>query len=114
MEAARSERVRVAKAAGFGMGQYVSISKKKMRFAKGAEQNFSIEIFRVTKIIDRRPRVAYELEDLNGTQIDGQIYREELTPVRITERTSYKIDEILDKRVTNVIREYFVSRRAYS
>ena len=55
------------------------ISKEKMRFAKAAEHNFSTEIFRVAKIIDRRPRDVYELEDLNGTSIDGQFYREEMT-----------------------------------
>ena len=52
------------------------------------------------------PRAVYELEDLNGTPIDGQLYREELTPVRITVRTAYKIDKILDKRVRRDIREY--------
>jgi len=56
------------------------MSKEKIRFAKAAEQNFFTVIFRVSKIIDRRPRVVYELEDLNGTPIDGQFYREELTP----------------------------------
>ena len=61
MEAARIGRVRVAKAMTFRVGQHVRISKKKMRFGKAAEQNFSTEIFRVTKVIDRRPRAVYEL-----------------------------------------------------
>jgi len=76
MEAARSGCVRVAKAAAFRVGQHVRFSKEKIRFAKAAEQNFSTEIFRVTKVTDRRPRVVYELEDLNGEPIDGQFYRE--------------------------------------
>ena len=42
-----------------------------MKFAKGAEQNFSTEICRFAKVIDRRPRPLYELEDLNVTLIDG-------------------------------------------
>jgi len=77
----------------------VRISEEKMKFAKAAEQNFSTEIFRIIKVIDRRPRAVYKLEDRNGTPIDGQFYQEELTPVRITSRTTYKIDKILDKRV---------------
>jgi len=108
MEASRKGRVRVAKAATFRVGLHVCISKEKMRFAKAAEQNFSSEFFRVAKVIDRWPHAVYELEDLNGTPIDGQFYREELTPVRVTDRTSFKIDKILDKKVRRGFREYLV------
>jgi len=55
----------------------VLFSKEKIRFAKAAEQNFSTEIFRVAKVIDSRPRVVYEHENLNGTPIEGQLYLEE-------------------------------------
>ena len=72
--------------------QHVRISKKIMKIAKAAEHNFSTEKFRIVKVNQRRPRAVYELEDLNGTPIDGQFYKEELTSVRITSRTNYKID----------------------
>ena len=90
---ARRLRVRIA-TAKFRVGHHVRISKDKMKFAKAAEHNFSTEIFRIVKVIHRRPRVVYELEDLNGTPIDGQFYSEKLTPVRITSRTTYKINNI--------------------
>jgi len=106
--------VHVAKAATFQLGQHVPISKKKIRFAKAAEQNSSTEIFRVEKVNDRRPRAVYGLEVLNGTPIDGQFYCKELTPVRITDRTAYKINKILDKDVRRGIREYLVRWRSYS
>ena len=82
------------------------ISKEKMRFAKAAEHNFSTEIFRIVKVIHRRPRVVYELEDINGTPIDGQFYQEELTTVHITSRTTYRIDKIMDKRVIGVFGKF--------
>jgi len=75
-----------------------------MKFAKAVEHNFSTEIFRNFKVIDRRPRAVYELEDLIGTTIDGHFYKEELTPVHIIGRTTYKIDKILDKCVRRGIR----------
>jgi hypothetical protein len=84
-----------------------------MKYAKDAEHNFSTEIFRIVKVIHRRPRVVYELEDLNGTPIDKQFYSEELTPVRITSRTTYKINKILDKRVRRGIPEVLVSWQVY-
>ena len=59
---ARRRGVRVAKAE-FRVGQHVRISREKMKFAKSAEQNFSTEIFRIAKVIERSPRPLYELED---------------------------------------------------
>jgi len=50
-------------------GATVRISNEKIKFAKSAEQNFSTEIFRIAKVIVRRPRPLYELEDLNGTPL---------------------------------------------
>jgi len=85
-----------------------------MNFAKGAEQNFSTEIFRVVKVIERWTRPVYELEDLNRTPIDVHFYKEELTPFRVTKSTVYKIDKILDERVRRGIREYLVRWRVYS
>ena len=58
MEGRKQRRVRVAKAK-FRARQHVRISKEKMKFAKGAEQNFSTEIFRISKIdkiLDKRIR----------------------------------------------------------
>ena len=90
------------------------MSKEKMKFAKSYDQNFSTDIFRIAKVIDRALRPVYEMEDLNTTPIDGQFYQEELTTVCVTRRTQYKIDKILDKRVRLGNTEYLVRRRGYS
>jgi len=66
------------------VGQHVRLSKEKLKFSKVSEQNFSTENFRISTIVYRTPRPVYELEDLNKTPIDGQLYAEELTPVRIS------------------------------
>jgi len=58
----------------------VRIRKDRIRFAKAAEQKFSTGIFTFAKLIERRAPAVYEIEDLNGTLIDGQICRDELTP----------------------------------
>ena len=58
---AKSVRVATAK---FRVGQHVRISKENMKFAKAAEHNLSTEIFTIVKVINRRPRAVYEIEDL--------------------------------------------------
>ena len=97
----------------YGVGQTVRISKEKMKFAKGFEQNYSVEIFEISKVVRRKPRPLYELRDLKGTPIEGQFYNEELTPVKITRRTEYKIDKIMDTRVRRGIREHLVRWAGY-
>jgi len=77
----------------FSVGQHVRISKNKMNYANCGEHNFSTEIFQITKVIQRRPRPVYELEDLNRTQIVGQFYVEEMTPIRILKQTTYRIEK---------------------
>jgi hypothetical protein len=46
--------------AKFGIGQHVRISNEKMKFKKGAEHNFSHEIFRINRVIKRTRRPVYE------------------------------------------------------
>jgi hypothetical protein len=99
--------------AKFRVGQHVRISKGKMKFAKTAEHNLSTEIFRIVKVIHRRPRIVYVIEELNGTPIDGQFYSKELTPVRITSRTTYKINKKLNKRLRRGIPVVLVSWQGY-
>jgi hypothetical protein len=60
----------------FNVGQHVRISKEKMIFGKGGEQNYTTEIFRIIKVISRTPRPVYELEDLNKKLINGRYYGE--------------------------------------
>jgi hypothetical protein len=108
----RKNRIPTAKAK-FSIGQHVRISKGKMKFPKGAEQNFSTEIFKITKVVRRTSRPVSELEDLNCTPIIGKLYQEELTPVLISKKTTYRIDKILNRKFRNGIREVKVSWKDY-
>ena len=92
----------------FSVGQHVRISKEKLKFAKGGEQNYTTEIFRISKVVRRAPRPVYELQDLLGKHVDGQFYAEELSPVLITKSTTYAIDKILGTRGRGDSLEYLV------
>jgi hypothetical protein len=97
----------------FIVRQNVRISKQMSKFDKSSIQNYSTEIFKIIKVIRRKPRPVYELEDLNKTPIDGQFYQEGLVHVRISKRTVYKIDKIVSRRVRNGISEVLVHWRGY-
>lgn len=57
------------------------ISREKGVFGKGYTYNWSEEIFRVTKVSRPQGIFTYELEDLNGEEIDSFFHTEELIAV---------------------------------
>jgi len=57
----------------FGWGSTCVSAKRRCGLPRLPNRNFSKEIFRATKVIDRQPRAVYKLEDLNGKPIDRQV-----------------------------------------
>lgn len=47
----------------YSMGQTMRISKKKMLFVKGFEKNWTLEVFRNSKLLRRSPFPVYEMEE---------------------------------------------------
>ena len=102
----RRSRVRVGRVK-FIVGQHVRISKKnEIRKGVGTELYLQ-EIYNLT-VIFRTARAVYELEDLNGTLMEGKFYGEELTPDRVTKHSVYEINKILYIRYRYSILEYLV------
>ena len=64
----------------FKIGDQVRISKMKRTFEKGYLPNFSKEIFIISKQIPRDPPV-YKLKDLDGEELKGTFYEQELQKV---------------------------------
>ena len=61
----------------FKVGDHVRISKYKNIFAKGCTQNWSEEVFVVSRIRDSVPW-TYAISELNGEPISGSFYEKEL------------------------------------
>jgi hypothetical protein len=60
----------------FKVGQHVRISKEKLKFAKGGEQNYTTETFKIHKVVSRIPRRVYELVYFLVKHIHRQFYTE--------------------------------------
>ena len=73
----------------FRVGQHVRISKEKVKFAKGEEQNYTTENFKIHKIVHRTPRPVFELEDLRGREIVRPVLHR-----RIGSRSSHETDHL--------------------
>ena len=79
----------------FVIGDRVRISKyKRVTFDKGYTPNWTEEVFIIDGIQFTNP-ITYKIKDLNGEQIKGTFYREELQK---TDQEVYRIEKIIRKR----------------
>ena len=78
----------------FKMGDHVRISKYKNIFAKGYMPNWSEEIFIISKIKNTVPW-TYVLNDLNGEEIIGTFYEEEL---QATNQQEFRTENVLKRK----------------
>lgn len=76
----------------FNVGDYVRISKYKSIFEKGYTANFSMEVFKISKVQNTNP-VTYILKDLNENNIQGAFYQHELLQTKFPD--TYLVEKIL-------------------
>ena len=76
------------------IGDKVRISIHKRLFEKGATANWSEEIFEISKIVRAKPTV-YHIIDLDGEEVKGSFYKEQLQK---TNQNIYRIDRIIRRR----------------
>ena len=78
----------------FKVGGNVRISKYKNIFAKGYTPNWSEEVFVINKIKNTVPW-AYAISDLNGEEITGSFYEQELQK---PSQKEFRIEKILKRK----------------
>ena len=85
----------------FKVGYHVRTSKHKIVFAKGYTQNWSDDVFVVSKINDTFPWI-YKISDLNSEKIAGSFYEKELQK---TSQEKFRMKKVLkikgDKCMSN-------------
>ena len=81
------------------VGDKVRISIHKRLFEKGASANWSEEIFEINEIVRAKPTV-YRIKDLDGEEVKGLFYREQLQK---TKQNVYRIDRIIRQRGNEVL-----------
>jgi hypothetical protein len=95
------------------VGDLVRITKQKVAFAKGYEQTFSPEIFKVVKVITRVPQPVYELSDLQDRHIESQFYNYDLGKVTVSPETEFQIDKIVRTCNKGGIKQHLVKWKGY-
>ena len=93
----------------FSVGDKVRITKKKGVFSKGYETNWTKELFVITEVQSTNPP-TYKIQDMNGEEIQGTFYEQELQK---SEQEIFRIEKIIRSRNKNGKKEIFVKWDGY-
>lgn len=91
----------------FNKGDTVRISKLRGGFRKGYKQTFTDEHFTISRCIARDPPV-YKLTDCAGELLKGTFYEPELQKVIIGKNKMFKIEKIMDRKISRGKKQVFV------
>ena len=75
-------------------GDFVLITRSKDRYEKGYERNYSREVFKVV----RAKAGVYTLQDLQGTEIKGRFYKQEVQKIIHDPEAFFPVEKVI-KRV---------------
>ena len=95
----------------YKIGDYVRISKTKKTFEKGYTTKWSKEVFQIESInFDQEP-IMYHVKDLEGEEITGGFYEEEL---QISAQKDFRnFLEVVQTKTENKIKYYLVKYEGY-
>lgn len=81
-----------SKAAIFMVNEFVRVKRRRETFEKATFQpQWTNEIFRIYRVIMRRPYPVYEICDLNGKLVNGKFYARELQRIQLPNDTPIEI-----------------------
>jgi hypothetical protein len=97
--------------ASYKVGDYVRISKYKKTFEKGYTARWSKEVFKVKAVDTTRNPAMYEIEDLQGEEVRGKFYAEELQPTALKDFAI--VEKIVQRKTVKGKKLYLVKYDGY-
>lgn len=89
-------------------GQKVRVAKGTIAFRKGYLPQWSDKVYILKKKRNDFHSPMYSLTDENNKKVDRNFYFKEIQPVTITSDTKYRIEKILDQKIENGIKKYYI------
>jgi len=90
----------------YKVGDYVRLQIKKGRFSKEMIGSWTIEFFKISKVLDTNP-ITYKIIDLKDEEVKGSFYDYELNEVSKSALDKpFRIEKILDRKGKKVLVQY--------
>ena len=83
----------------FKVGDHVRIAMSKGKFSRGYERKSKEEIFKISEVSKKLPRVLYTITSLDGDAVIGKFYQGQLT--KVLDQDEYVVEEILEENDTH-------------
>ena len=96
----------------FSIKDPVRISSAKTIFDKGYLPNWTDEVFKISDSVEH-PKKVYKIEDIDGDQVKGTFYPEELQSVNYDFPKEFAIEKILNTRKRKGVNESLIKWRGY-
>ena len=97
----------------FKVGDYVRVSAYRGAFARGYDEFWTREVFKVSSILLDENPIVYTIEDLMGESINGTFYKEELQLIDYNPEDTFDIEKVLATRTRNGVKEVLVKWLGY-
>ena len=101
------------KSPSFKIGDYVRVSAYRGAFARGYDEFWTREVFRITAVLTDENPIVYNIEDLMGEDIKGTYYEDELQLIDYDPEGTFEIEKILARRRRNGVKEVLVKWMGY-
>ncbi len=99
------------------VGDYVRLSRIKHSFEKESTElgNFTREVFVIVSIDKTGDRLRFKIRDLNGNDIKGKAYLEEIQVIKYNPENYYEVEKILRTKMNpHGIEMAFVKWKGYN
>lgn len=73
------------------INDYVRVIRKKKPLEHAYTEKWSRETFQISQVINKQPYRMYKLKDLNGTEISGKFYIDQLQKIKVAKGRALKI-----------------------
>lgn len=95
------------------VGDYVRVASYRGSFARGYDEFWTREVFRITKVLFNENPVVYTIEDLMGESVQGTYYEDELQLIEYNPDDTFEIEKVIKSRRRRGVREVLVKWLGY-
>ena len=87
-------KIKPTKKVMFKVGDHVRIAISQGKFGRGYDKKYNEAIYKIVKVITKFPRVLYQIASIDGDDVIGAFYQEQIT--KVLNQDEFIIEKVLE------------------